>query len=51
MPTRATARKPAAPIPFVASVSPADVLNHILKLHNRLLAPFPSTWKNVIASA
>jgi DNA-binding MarR family transcriptional regulator len=40
MPTRATARKPAAPIPFVASVSPADVLNHILKLHNRLLAPF-----------
>jgi DNA-binding MarR family transcriptional regulator len=37
---RATSRAKSAPIPFVASVSPADVLAHILKLHNRLLAPF-----------
>jgi MarR family transcriptional regulator, lower aerobic nicotinate degradation pathway regulator len=37
---RAVPSAPPAPIPFVASVSPADVLNHILKLHNRLLAPF-----------
>jgi DNA-binding MarR family transcriptional regulator len=28
------------PPAIVASVSPADVLTHILKLHNRLLAPF-----------
>ncbi len=51
MPTRAMARnrsarlravspEPAAPCPSLSSVSPADVLNHILKLHNRLLAPF-----------
>jgi DNA-binding MarR family transcriptional regulator len=33
-------RSAATPVTFVASVSPADVLNHILKLHNRLLAPF-----------
>jgi DNA-binding MarR family transcriptional regulator len=51
MPTRALARnrsariravpaEPANSLSLVATVSPADVLNHILKLHNRLLAPF-----------
>lgn len=53
MPTRALARsravkiravkpaaRPSASVSFIASVSPADVLNHILRLHNRLLAPF-----------
>jgi DNA-binding MarR family transcriptional regulator len=53
MPTRALARsravkiravkpapRPAASVSFIASVSPADMLNHILRLHNRLLAPF-----------
>jgi DNA-binding MarR family transcriptional regulator len=36
-----TAAPPAtASLSFVASVSPVDVLNHLLKLHNRLLAPF-----------
>jgi DNA-binding MarR family transcriptional regulator len=34
----ASAGEPASTI--VASVSPADVLSHILKLQNRLLAPF-----------
>lgn len=27
-------------VPFIGAVSPVDVLTHILKLHNRLLAPF-----------
>lgn len=37
---RAAAAAVVAPLPIVASVSPADVLSHLLKLHNRLLAPF-----------
>lgn len=37
---RAVTPKSTAPLALVSTVSPADVLNHILKLHNRLLAPF-----------
>jgi len=37
---RALATTPVTPTPFVASASPAEVLHNILKLHNRLLAPF-----------
>jgi len=37
---RALATAPIAQAPFIASASPAEVLRNILKLHNRLLAPF-----------
>jgi MarR family transcriptional regulator, lower aerobic nicotinate degradation pathway regulator len=43
--TRADKTRPIAPArhertQFVAGVSPPDILNHLLKLYNRLLAPF-----------
>lgn len=34
------AARPAPVVPLFTGESPADVLSHILKLHNRLLAPF-----------
>lgn len=37
---RALPTAPAAPATLVAGTSPAEVLRSILKLHNRLLAPF-----------
>jgi DNA-binding MarR family transcriptional regulator len=37
---RALATAPVAHASFAASASPAEVLRNILKLHNRLLAPF-----------
>jgi MarR family transcriptional regulator, lower aerobic nicotinate degradation pathway regulator len=37
---RSVPASPATAASIVASVSPAEVLSHILKLHNRLMAPF-----------